>query len=132
MANPMYRAIADDLRRKIESGQLPPGSQLPTELELREQYSASRNTVRDAVKALINRGLVETRPGQGTFVADLIVPFVTTLTGDPNTAAGGEGRTYRQEVIARFRTPEDSIHGWKFRRPTTGWPPSCSSARTGR
>jgi GntR family transcriptional regulator len=36
MANPMYRQIAEDLRRRIESGDLAPGSQLPTELELRE------------------------------------------------------------------------------------------------
>jgi GntR family transcriptional regulator len=108
MANPMYRAIADDLRRMIESGRLSPGSQLPTELELRDRYSASRNTVRDAVKWLITRGLVETRPGQGTFVTDIIVPLVTTLTGDPKTAAGGEGITYRLEVEARRRDPEAS------------------------
>lgn len=104
----MYRAIADDLRRRIESGDLPPGSQLPTEIELRDRYTASRNTVRDAVKWLINRGLVETRPGQGTFVTDEIVPFVTTLTGDPETAAGGEGMTYIQEVKARRRERQDS------------------------
>ena len=40
----MYRQIAEDLRQKIESGMIAPGSQLPTELELRETYSASRNT----------------------------------------------------------------------------------------
>jgi DNA-binding GntR family transcriptional regulator len=36
MANPMYRQIAEDLREQIESGQLEPGQQLPTELELRD------------------------------------------------------------------------------------------------
>ena len=79
MAEPMYRQIADDLRQQIESGQLGPGSQLPTELELREQYDASRNTIRDALRWLITRGLIETRPGQGTFVVEKIDPFVTTL-----------------------------------------------------
>ena len=49
MPEPMYRQIADDLRQKIESGELGSGRQLPTELELRDQYEASRNTVRDAV-----------------------------------------------------------------------------------
>ena len=68
MAEPLYRQIADDLRRRIETGQLPPGAQLLAELALREQYQTSRNTVRDAVKWLITRGLVEIRPGQGTFV----------------------------------------------------------------
>ena len=65
MADPMYRQIADDLRRQIETGELAPGAQLRTELELREKYDASRNTVRDAIKWLITRGLVETRPGPG-------------------------------------------------------------------
>ncbi len=88
-ADPMYRQIADDLRRQIEDGGLPPGSQLRTEIELREKYNASRNTVRDAIKVLTNRGLVETRPGQGTFVVERIAPFVITLTGDPRTGFGG-------------------------------------------
>jgi GntR family transcriptional regulator len=105
MAEPMYRQIAEDLRRRIETGEIASGAQLMTELELRERYDASRNTVRDAIKWLITRGLVETRPGQGTFVVEKIVPFVTTLTGDAATASGGEGNTYLQEVTARFRSP---------------------------
>lgn len=83
MANPMYRQIAEDLRGRIESGELAPGSQLPTELELRDRYNASRNTVRDAVKWLTNLGLVVTRPGQGTYVVQKIEPYTTTLTGSP-------------------------------------------------
>src|ERR1700735_4383915 len=98
----MYRQIAEDLRQKIESGHLGHGKQLPTELELREQYNnASRNTVRDAVKWLITRGLVETRPGQGTFVVEKIVPFITTLTGDP--WVGSDGDIYLNEVKATLR-----------------------------
>jgi GntR family transcriptional regulator len=122
MVDPMYRRIADDLRRQIEGAELPPGAQLPTELELGEQYDASRNTIRDAIKWLITRRLVETRPGQGTFVLEQIVPFVTTLTGDPTTASGGEGTTYIEratpggeadpdydrEVTASRRKPEAS------------------------
>lgn len=88
MASPMYRQIAEDLREQIESGALKPGQQLRTELELREQYSASRNTVRDAIKWLTTRGMVETRPGQGTFVVQKMDPYVTTLTGDPRGPGG--------------------------------------------
>jgi GntR family transcriptional regulator len=91
---PMYRQIADDLRQKIESGDLGHGTQLPTELELRDQYEASRNTIRDAVKLLTTRGLVETRPGQGTFVVGKITPYVTTLTGDAGTGGDEEGPVY--------------------------------------
>ena len=101
MADPMYRQIAEDLRQQIETGELAPGAQLPTELELREKYTASRNTVRDAVKSLITRGLVETRPGQGTFVVETINPFVTTLS-DADTGGSGEvGVQLAQTVKAR-------------------------------
>jgi GntR family transcriptional regulator len=106
----MYRQIAEELRSQIDAGQLARGAQLPTELELREQYNASRNTVRDAIKWLITCGLVETRPGQGTFVVEKITPFVTTLTGDPETGfGGGEDDIYDLEVKATRREPTASV-----------------------
>jgi GntR family transcriptional regulator len=109
MASPMYRRIADDLRTQIESGALKPGGRLRTELELREAYGASRNTVRDAIKWLTNLGLVETKPGQGTFVVRKIDPFVTKLTGDPHTGWGGdEGAVYLSEVSQQNRKPTSS------------------------
>jgi GntR family transcriptional regulator len=83
MANPLYRMIADDLRGQIDTGGLEPGQQLRTETELVEHYGASRNTVRDAIRWLINLGLVETRPGQGTFVVKKMAPYITTLTAAP-------------------------------------------------
>jgi GntR family transcriptional regulator len=103
---PKYRRIADDLQQKIEAGVLVAGGQLPTELELREQYGASRNTVRDAVRWLIARGLVQTLPGKGTFVIEKTEPFVTTLSADPETGlGGGEGEAYSAEVRAQGREP---------------------------
>jgi GntR family transcriptional regulator len=123
----MYLQIADDLRERIElgaalppenddsamitpDGQLPsalrPGSQLPTELGLSETYSASRNTIRDAIKRLISLGLVETRQGQGTFVARRIDPFVTVLTVNPQSgAAVDETAAYLSDVSAGHRRP---------------------------
>jgi DNA-binding GntR family transcriptional regulator len=104
VADPMYRQIAEDLRRQIVVGELAPRQQLRTELELREKYNASRNTVRDAIKWLITRGLVETRPGQGTFVVEKITPFVTTLSGDPRTGfGGGEDNVYQGQTKIKER-----------------------------
>jgi GntR family transcriptional regulator len=109
VADSRYRQIADDLRRQIEAEELARGAQLPTEIDLMDQYGASRNTVRDAIKLLITRGLVETRPGQGTFVVEKITPFVTTLTGDPKTGfGGGEDDIYDLEVKATRRVPTAS------------------------
>jgi GntR family transcriptional regulator len=103
----MYQQIADELRNRIESGALEPGHQLPTELELREEFGASRNTVRDAIKRLSSLGLVESRPGSGTFVTKKIDPFITVLTEDPVTGyGGGEGATYLSQVSQAHRKPD--------------------------
>lgn len=101
---PMYQQIAEDLRAQIESGVLKPGAQLPTELELRDRYNSSRNTIRDAIKRLTSLGLVETRPGQGTFVTRRVDPFVTELSGDPRASGSTEGSiAYLSEVNRRNR-----------------------------
>jgi GntR family transcriptional regulator len=102
---PMYQQIAEDLGKQIDDGILAPGSQLPTEIELRDRYGASRNTIRDAIKRLISQGLIETRPGQGTFVITRVDPFVTVLTADPKTGAGGDTATYLSQVSAAHRRP---------------------------
>ncbi len=109
---PMYRVIADDLLRQIESGKLRAGAQLRTEVELREEYGRpgtpiSRTTVRDAIKLLVARGLVETRPGQGTFVVGRNDPFVSKLTADP-TAGGVEDAIYRSEVQRQGRVADET------------------------
>ena len=112
MAGAMYLQIADDLGRKIESGELRAGQQLKTEVELREEYGregmASRNTIRDAIKLLVVRGLVETRPGRGTFVVRKVQPFVSKLTADPE-ADGVEDTVYAAEVERQGRTPDKTL-----------------------
>jgi len=60
-----YRQIADDLRRRVLSGELAPGAMVPSELELVEQHGVSRGTVRSALALLVDEGLVEVVPGQG-------------------------------------------------------------------
>jgi len=115
----MYQQIAEDLRSQIESGALKRGAQLPTELQLREQYDASRNTIRDAIKRLTSLNLVETRPGQGTFVVKKVDPFVTTLSADPETGfGGGEGATFLSEVGARHRKPRHTVPKVEVQAPS--------------
>jgi GntR family transcriptional regulator len=109
MDQPMYQRIADDLRRKIETGEYVPGSRLPTELDLGRQYGASRNTVRDAIKRLTSLGLVQARPGQGTFIARRFEPFVTMLTGDPKSGDGGDAGAFcLSQVGLQHRTPVET------------------------
>ncbi|HEY7144083.1 MAG TPA: GntR family transcriptional regulator [Streptosporangiaceae bacterium] len=104
---PLYRQIAEDLKRRIETGELASGDPLPTEEQLGEQYgNASRNTIREALKWLTTRGLIETQRGRGSRVATKTDPFVTTLSASPETGlGGGEGAAYGSEVEATSRRP---------------------------
>lgn len=60
--------VTDLLRAEISSRRWPVGSRIPTEPELCELTGAGRNTVREAVQALVHAGMVERRQGSGTFV----------------------------------------------------------------
>ena len=60
----VYRLVAE----QIAQGELPPGAQLPSERSLCDQLHVSRTTVRRALAALSEDGLVESAPGRGTFV----------------------------------------------------------------
>ena len=66
---PPWRRVADDLRRRIESGEFPPGSMLPSLASLAEEYRVGRTTARKAVGALREAGIVETVRGWGMFVS---------------------------------------------------------------
>ncbi|MGI6496498.1 MAG: GntR family transcriptional regulator [Kiritimatiellia bacterium] len=72
------RAILADLRRKIVSGVYPPGSRLPTRLELHRHYQASLATVQVVLDRLARDGFVTARGRQGTHVVDN-PPHLSTL-----------------------------------------------------
>lgn len=59
------------IRELIRSGTLPPGSRLPPEQKLAEQLGLSRNSMREAVKALQLVRVLDSRPGDGTYVTSL-------------------------------------------------------------
>jgi GntR family transcriptional regulator len=65
-----YRAIMDDIREKIASGEWPPGFKLPTSQQLAERYGVSPGTARRATDALQILGVLEGHQGVGVFVAE--------------------------------------------------------------
>ncbi|GAB3546904.1 GntR family transcriptional regulator [Actinopolyspora lacussalsi] len=67
---PAYRQVADQLSRRIASGELAPGDQLPSLSALTSEYGISAVTARAAIKELSNAGLVIVRQGQGAFVLE--------------------------------------------------------------
>ena len=64
----LYEQIVQQIEESILKGALKGGDQLPSERELATQFGVSRTAVREAVKALHEKGLVEAQPGRGTFV----------------------------------------------------------------
>lgn len=65
---PRYRQLAEELAAAIADGGHPVGSRLPTEAELCERHELSRGTVRQAMRELEDRGLIERRTSAGTIV----------------------------------------------------------------
>jgi GntR family transcriptional regulator len=70
MKVPLYLRIRNDIEGRIRSGELPPGSRLPTEAELGEQHGISRATAQRVLHELAQVGLVERHRRKGTFVTD--------------------------------------------------------------
>lgn len=64
------RQIADDLRARIESGDLQPGDRLPGEPSLVKTYGVAKMTANQALKILVAEGLAVARPGSGTYVRE--------------------------------------------------------------
>jgi len=69
-AVPPWRRVAADLRRRIESGEWPPGAPLPTLDTLASDYQVSKSTARKAVASLQEAGFVTSYRGWGSFVKD--------------------------------------------------------------
>lgn len=70
-ADYLYVQLANVLRKRIETGEMPRGSRMPSLDELVAEYDLAEMTVRRALAILINEGLVVTRPGRGTYVSKL-------------------------------------------------------------
>ncbi len=71
-ALPLYYQIETILRRKILSGEFEPGSNIPSESKLIDEFQVSRITIRQALALLEQDGLIVRRRGKGTFVPDSI------------------------------------------------------------
>jgi GntR family transcriptional regulator len=65
---PLWIQLASILRAQIQSGELRPGRIMPSETTLMQEHGLARGTVRKAIDALVDKGLVNRVQGRGTFV----------------------------------------------------------------
>lgn len=80
----VYEEIVVKVKKMIEKGRLHSGDQLPSERELAEVFNVSRSSVREALRALETQGYLESRQGDGTYIArqpveSLINPLASVL-----------------------------------------------------
>ena len=90
----LYEQIVQQIEDSIVKGDLKAGDQLPAERDLAQRFGVSRTAVREAVKALREKGLVEAYSGRGTFITD------------------GTTQAVRQsfDLMAKIGQPEGSTH----------------------
>ena len=94
----LYEQIVQQVEESIHKGTLKAGQQLPAERELAQQFGVSRTAVREAVKALHEKGLVEAYPGRGTFITEG-TPYSMRQSLDRMLKVGQpEGSAYLAEV----------------------------------
>ncbi|MFE9202563.1 FadR/GntR family transcriptional regulator [Micromonospora sp. NPDC007230] len=107
------RQTIEQLRARILGGEWPVGGRIPTEPQLVAALGVGRNTVREAVRALVHAGVLECRQGSGTYVVstDELAPVVARrLTDDRMTEVIEVRRAFEVEaarLAALRRTPED-------------------------
>lgn len=112
---PLYQQLAENLRRKIREGVYPEGSQLPTEKALSMEYDVSRITVRNALKLLMEEGLVSSKQGKGTFVYSSKVERNISVPSSFNQFCAENGYTPTTKIIySGYRPPskedEEILH----------------------
>jgi len=66
----LHENILAQLYDAIETGEWSPGTRIPGEIALAGQFDVSRNCIREAIKVLASRRIVETKPGSGTFLSE--------------------------------------------------------------
>ncbi|HEX7745820.1 MAG TPA: FadR/GntR family transcriptional regulator [Micromonosporaceae bacterium] len=107
------RQAIDQLRQRIDDGTWPIGVKIPTEPQLVETLGVGRNTVREAVRALVHAGVLECRQGSGTYVVstdELTGPVTRRLAMAERSDTIEVRRAFEVEaarLAALRRTPED-------------------------
>jgi GntR family histidine utilization transcriptional repressor len=97
----VHRQIVEDIERHIVAGDWPPGTRIPSEIDLAERYGCSRMTVNKAMTSLASAGLVERRRKTGTVVAWPAARIAALEIRDPQREIEATGREYSYRFVDR-------------------------------
>jgi GntR family transcriptional regulator, phosphonate transport system regulatory protein len=96
----LWRRIADQIEQSIVRGTYQPGSRLPGEIEIAGRFGVNRHTVRRAIAALAERGLVRAERGSGTFIEQRRIPYPIKPRTRFSEIVGGAGHTVSGRLVA--------------------------------
>ena len=116
----LWRQIAGELETEIAGRHFPPGGRLPTEHELAERFGVNRHTLRRAVAALEEKGLVRIEQGRGTFVQGGAIEYTVGKRTRFSENIRRQAREPSGRLIRGVRLPadEDVARGLGLRRGT--------------
>lgn len=110
----LSEAAASKLAALLLDGSLPPGTQLPPERELMNQFGVSRTTMREALKSLEENNLIESRPNVGWFVREIDESNITQAKELAGEHANQDSRPATNEPVTGPRRvpvgPEKPLH----------------------
>jgi len=95
----VWKQIFDTLKSEILSGLIAPGCMLPTEQKIASRFEVNRHTVRRAISALADIGLVVTRQGSGSFVPETVVDYAIKKRTRFSEAVSAQSRVPKVTVI---------------------------------
>ena len=120
-SGPLWRRIADDLARDIESGTYKPDAALPTAQELSARYGVHRHTVRQAFRFLANEGRVSVEQGRGTFVTAPRIPYPVGRQVSFRTNLARSGIESRNTILETTIASGDGALGIGLGEDTRAW-----------
>lgn len=105
----LWRQIADEIRRRIGQGGLARDDRLPPEIELAGIFGVNRHTVRSAIAALVQEGVLRAEQGRGTFVERRRrLSYPIGVRTRFSAGLEGQARERRGRLIASAREPADA------------------------
>lgn len=106
----LYVQIHSIFKEKIDNGEWPAGTQIPTEDELCKTYDVSKVTVREAIYELVREGYLKRQQGKGTFVTYSMPHLGLVMRTRLADNMYGEGVTVKKEILERgVKKPSEDI-----------------------
>lgn len=112
--SPLYLQLREVIRGRIESGEYPPGTCIPSESAFADTYGIHRLSVRSAISALINEGVLKSVQGKGVYVAgERVERDMETIGGFKQTMLE-RNKKFSAKILAKIRRPAGAFYADKL------------------